>query len=708
MNAIADLPIETIVILAAALVVAGAGVLYALRQRGGRAAAEEAAQRAAQRIRTLEAELARTQAGAESEQAAQAAVLDALPMPIWRRDASLDLVYCNQAYARAVGRDPEAVIAESIELPGKTQARVSRELARRALDGGQVVTESLHVVVEGERRYMEISEAPCSADEAGGAVGIALDRTVVEDLQAELKRHVDGHAELLEALASGIAIFGADLRLTFFNTAYAQILGLDEDSLEGEPHLGDIYELLRELRRLPEQTDFPAFKQDQIRKFSTLISPLEELLHLPDGSTLRRTVTPHPFGGVLMSFEDVTDRLALEASYDTLIAVQRETLDHLFEGVAVYGADGRLKLYNPVYRDLWGLDAAFLKGEPHVREVVPKARAYFGGPEEAWPEVVERIVATSTEPNARRRRRERADGSVIDWAQVPLPDGANLFTFLDVTDSTRVERALRDRNEALETADRLKSEFIANVSYELRTPLNAIVGFAEILQNQYFGELNQRQLEYSQAIVESSQRLIALINDILDLATIEAGYLLLELTEVDVHSLLESVYGLGFERARNRGLELVLDCADDVGVQMADERRLKQALFNLLSNALKFTPEGGTITIGARRRDGGTELSVTDTGVGIPESDQDRMFESFERSGAVRHSGAGLGLALVKRLVELHGGTVRLDSKQGEGTCVTCFIPEDPPVQETVTAKPAEPAGETAEPAPGARVRTGG
>jgi signal transduction histidine kinase len=704
-DGIADLPLEFMVILVAALAAAGLCALYGLRQRGRLTAAEEETRRERERAHALEAELVQVRAEATAARAVQAAVLDALPMPIWRRDANLDLVYCNEAYARAVGRGREDVPAEAIELPGKAQARASRDIARRALEGDQAVSESLHVVVEGERRLLEITEAPCRSDGTDGAIGIALDRTVVEDLQAQLKRHVDGHAELLEALGSGIAIFGADMRLTFFNTAYAQILGLDEDSLGGEPHLSDIYELLRDRRRLPEQSDFRAFKQDQIRRFSTLIEPLEELLHLPDGSTLRMTVTPHPFGGVLMSFEDVTDRLALEASYNTLIAVQRETLDHLFEGVAVYGADGRLKLYNPVYSHLWGLEEGFLKGEPHVREVVPKSRGYFGTSEEDWPALMERIVATSTEPNARRRRRERSDGSVVDWAQVPLPDGANLFTFLDVTDSIRVERALRDRNEALETADRLKSEFIANVSYELRTPLNAIVGFAEILQNQYFGELNQRQLEYSQAIVESSQRLIALINDILDLATIEAGYLRLDLAEVEVYPLLESVHNLGFERARNRGLELELDCAKDVGAQMADERRLKQALFNLLSNALKYTPEGGTITIGARRRDGGTELSITDTGVGIPEAEQDRVFESFERGGTVRHSGAGLGLSLVKRLVELHGGEVRMDSKPGEGTRVTCFIPEAPPAQEALPETPAEATGEAPEPAP---VQAGG
>jgi signal transduction histidine kinase len=654
-----------------------------------------------QKLKNIGTEVAGTIARTEAERDAALAILDALPTPVWRRGADHALAYCNRAYAAAVGRDAEAVVSEATELPGKAQASVSRGLARRALESGEISSERLHVVVAGERRLMELFETPLSAkpspespeaeDGAGETVGMALDRTASEELQSELKRHIEAHAEVLETLSSGIAIFGPDMHLKFFNSAYARLWGLEEEALKGEPHLNDIHELLREQRRLPEQSDFPAYKRDQVRLFSTLIEPLEDLLHLPDGTTLRLTATPHPFGGVLMSFEDVTDRLALESSYNTLIAVQRETLDHLFEGVAVYGADGRLKLFNPVYARLWGLAASFLGGEPHMREVISETRAYFNTPDGDWPAVMERILGQSTEPNPRGRRRERADGSVVEWAQVPLPDGANLFTFLDVTDSTLVERALRERNEALETADRLKSEFIANVSYELRTPLNAIVGFAEILENQYFGELNERQLEYSQAIVESSQRLHTLINDILDLATIEAGYLRLDFDEVDLHSLLESVYNLGFERARNRGIELVLDCAPDIGHQTADELRLKQALFNLLSNAVKFTPEGGRVTMSARRREDGVELSVADTGVGIAESDQDRIFESFERGGGGRQSGAGLGLSLVKRLIELHGGSVTLESEAGEGTRVTCFIPATPPSQDSAdSATPDE------------------
>src|SRR5213078_974475 len=161
---------------------------------------------------------------------------------------------------------------------------------------------------------------------------------------------------------------------------------------------------------------------------------------------------------------------------------------------------------------------------------------------------------------------------------VPLPDGNVLLSYLDVTDSTRVERALRERNEALETAGRLKSEFIANVSYELRTPLNAIIGFAEILANQYFGPLTPRQLDYSRGILDSSHRLMALINDILDLATIEAGYMALETGRVEIGDMLEAVMVLTRERARSQNLSLTLACPPDIGALEADERRLKQAL----------------------------------------------------------------------------------------------------------------------------------
>ncbi len=612
-----------------------------------------------------------------AERAGFEALLDDLPLPIWRRDGEQRLVYCNRAYGRAVDREPAAARTEAVELLGKAKAEAGRAIAARALASGTPQSESHHVVVEGSRRLLEIGEHPAGD---GTLIGLAIDRTGAEELEAELRRHVGAHDAVLENLGSAIAIFGPDFKLRFFNGSYALLLGLNEDFLRGEPVLGDILEALREARRLPEQSNFPEYKREWLRGLKNLIEPSEELLHLPDGSTLRSVAIPHPFGGVLLTYEDVTDRLSLESSYNTLIEVQRETLDNLYEGVAVYGADGRLKLSNPAFARIWDLPESLLGNEPHVRELVAHSRDFFEVSDEEWQGLMEARVARATEPEPRSGRRGRADGSVVDWSLVPLPDGASLFTFVDVTDSIRVERALRERAEAIETADRLKSEFVANISYELRTPLNAIVGFAEILENQFFGELNERQLEYSRDIVRSSQQLTVLINDILDLASIEAGYLHLDVASVDLRALLESVETLGHERAHHQNIELKMECPEDIGAIEADGRRLKQALFNLLSNAIKFTPDGGAVTVSIERAEDEVRLAVADTGSGIRPEDIERVFGKFETGGGQSsHTGAGLGLSLVKSLIEMHGGWVGLDSKRGVGTKVVCHVPLEPP-----------------------------
>jgi signal transduction histidine kinase len=481
---------------------------------------------------------------------------------------------------------------------------------------------------------------------------------------------------VLHKLGTAVAIYGADERLKFFNHAFVHLWHLDENWLRGEPTMGEVLEGLRDQRRLPEIVDFPAFKAEQRKMFTSLIAPVEELTHLPDGTTLRAVITPHPFGGLLLTWEDVTDTIALERSYNTLMAVQRETLDNLYEGIAVIGGDGRLQLSNPAFGRMWRLPDHVLDAAPHISEIV-EHMPLFIAVDDDWPAQKAEIIAILTDREGSKGRIERADGSVLDYATMPLPDGAVLISYLDVSDSIQVERALRERNEALETADRLKSEFIANVSYELRTPLNTIIGFAEILNGQYFGELNQRQSEYSDGILESSHRLLSLINDILDLATIESGHMAIEHDTVNLHDMLSSVLSLSRELVAKKNLTLEFDCPLDIGTIIADERRLKQALFNIMSNAVKFTPENGTITVSAARADGQVVITFTDTGIGISEADRPRVFLRFERGSnpEARRSGAGLGLALVKSFIELHGGQVELDSQEGVGTTVRCVLP---------------------------------
>jgi len=620
------------------------------------------------------------------------AMLDALPMPVWRRDHGLRVIDCNAAYAAALDLPREAVLTQASELAPENERDRTLALARAAVVGA-AGSERCHVVIAGSRRLLELSEAPDRPHGTigGGTIGFAIDHTDRESAEGELVRHVNAHGQVLESIQAAVAIYGADKRLSFFNAAFVRLWGIEEEWLAGEPSLDELLEQLRERRRVPEYADFRAYKRQQLEMFTSLIEPHTELMHRPDDRTLSVSVSPHPLGGLIFVYEDVTDRLALERSYNTLIEVQRETLDNLFEGIAVFGSDGRLKLYNPAYRTIWGLAEVDLGGEPHVGDIVEKTRDFYED-RGNWPPLRDEIIAEVTAQAHSRGPLDRRDGSVLQRATVPLPDGNVLLTYLDVTDTARVERALRERNEALETAARLKSEFIANVSYELRTPLNAIIGFAEILANQYFGPLSPRQLDYSQGILDSSHRLLSLINDILDLATIEAGYMTLEVGRIEVNELLESVMTLTRERARSQNLSLTMSCPAGLDAIEADERRLKQALFNLISNAIKFTPSGGSVRLDARLDDGDLILGVTDTGVGIPAADHERVFEKFERGSPYsRESGAGLGLSLVKSLIELHGGSIAIASEPGSGTTILCRLPARLrlPAEEPAASRPA-------------------
>jgi signal transduction histidine kinase len=603
-----------------------------------------------------------------------APLLDSLPMPIWLRAADLSLAWCNAAYARALDRDRASVLREGLEIGQSSSGEGGLALAKRARALGRAQEESHHLVTAGRRLLFDFAEAPL-AD--GRMAGYARDVTAIEATQAELGRQVASQDELLENLGAAVAIFGPDTRLRFFNTAFAHLFDLDQAMLKAEPTMDEIYELARERRRIEDLPDFPAFKREQIRRLMGVVEPVEDLLHQPSGATIRRVAVPHPFGGVLLIHEDVTDRLALERSYNTLIEVQRDTLDNLGEGIAVFGGDGRLQLSNPAFGRLWELTDQQLAGSPRLVAMAEAFRPLLHGTD--WQALHQQMIAGLEDRRPRAGRFTRTDARVVDFVALPLPDGGVLFRFADISDSVRVQRALIERNEALETADRLKTEFLANISYELRTPLTTIIGFAEILEQRFFGPLNDRQVEYAAGIVSASGTLLALIDDILDLANIEAGYLQLDPGAVDITALFHDLSTLMVERARSGGVSLTFEGAEELGTLVADERRLKQALFNLISNAIKFTPAKGKVVVTAQRNGEMAEFSVADTGIGIAAADQARIFDKFVRVGTGRQSGVGLGLALVRSLIGLHGGSVVLTSETGKGTTVVCRIPASGP-----------------------------
>ncbi len=392
--------------------------------------------------------------------------------------------------------------------------------------------------------------------------------------------------------------------------------------------------------------------------------------------------TPNPDGGVTYLFDDVTERLDLERRFEELIRVQGETLDNLAEGVAVFASDGRVRLFNTSFARMWGLSPPMLAERPHI-ETISVACQPLHGNDPTW-QALRQVVTAIDSREAIAGRLERRDGSVIDCTTVPLPGGATLATFHDVTDSVNVERALRERNEALEDADKIKIDFVHHVSYELRSPLTNIIGFVHLLGDPGIGLLQPKQRDYLDYITVSTNTLLALIDNILDLATIDAGRMHLNLGPVDIRTTMAAAAEGIQDRAVNAGLVLDIQVQNDVGSFTADEQRVRQILFNLLANAANFSPPGATITFAAERRADALVFSVTDRGPGIPQDMLEKVFDWFETNSiGAHHRGTGIGLSLVRSFVELHGGSVEIASVVGEGTTVTVGFPLGAAVKQT-------------------------
>jgi signal transduction histidine kinase len=593
-------------------------------------------------------------------------LIDALPSPVWARDVSGALTFVNPAYARAVdAKDPGDALARSAEL----LTRVTRDEASRARATGKNYVARTPAIAAGSRRNFDVLDVPTRK----GSAGIGIDATEAEAMRSELNRLNDAHRRTLDQLATGVAIFTADQRLTFYNAAYRSLWELDTGFLDQSPTDSAVLDKLRGSRKLPEEKDFREWKT-ALHEAYRATETHEHLWHLPDGRTIRVVTTPNPQGGVTYLFEDVTERLDMVRRYDALIRVQGETLDNLAEAVAVFGSDGRLRLHNPAFVDMWRLEPLALAERPHIEAVIGWCKKLYDD-DAQWRSLHGTVTAIEGREVVKSRL-ELSNGSVADLITVPLPDGATLVAFLDVTDTINVERALREKNEALETADALKVDFVHHVSYELRSPLTNIIGFASLMGEPTTGPLSAKQREYLGYINTSTNALLAIINDILDLATIDAGAMKLNLGSVDIRGTMNAAAEGIRDRLIKDGIVLDIRAASDIGNFSGDERRIRQVLFNLLANAVGFSPPGATITMAAERRPDAVVFTVTDNGPGIPPEVQDRVFNWFEsHSQGSRHRGAGLGLSIVRSFVELHGGTVTLDSVVGQGTKVECSFP---------------------------------
>ncbi|WP_395666359.1 ATP-binding protein [Methylocella sp.] len=509
--------------------------------------------------------------------------------------------------------------------------------------------------------------------------------TELQAARDALEREREAHARTLDQLSTAVAIFDGAKRLAFHNAAYRQLWGLDHAWLDERPTDGEILDHLRAAELIPEQADYRAWREKLLSCYQS-IETEEQAWHLPDGRTLRMVVNPNPQGGVTYLYDDLTERFRLESRFNAAMRVQSETLDALSEGVAVFGSDGRLKLFNPAFAELWGLDPAALSGEPHIDRVAELCAPLFAQPDD-WDALKAAVAGLEDQRLGSKSRKTLCDARVFDCAAAPLPDGATLLTFIDATAGVNIERALTERNQALVEAERLRNDFVHHVSYELRSPLTNIIGFAQRLDDPAVGPLNPLQRDYVGYVNAESTSLLAIINDILDLASIDVDAMELSLEEIDVAGAAFAAAQAMETRAADAGVSIHVVALGPLGCFVADGKRLRQILTNLLSNAIGFSDRGESIDLAAMRRDGEIVFKVIDRGRGVPPEVIDHIFDRFRtHSAGSRHRGVGLGLSIARSFVELHDGRIMIDSALGEGTTVTCVFP--------AKMVPAEAAGQ--------------
>ena len=490
-------------------------------------------------------------------------------------------------------------------------------------------------------------------------------------------------ATLIKALPVAVAVVDQDGRIGTGNIAFQKLWQLEAGHLDGQPTLSTFLDKLNDQRQLPEQNNFPKFRASIIKKALAKTASNEEW-HLPNGSALKIRFKPLDDERHLFIIEDLTPQLATERAFNEFVHTHQATLDHLQEGLAVFGSNGLLKLHNPAFAEIWQLPEDALEHDLHMTDFLDATRQNLPVLKN-WPERRDKLSGRLLGRKAGIDQITTNNNQVLEAAHIPLPDGAVLLRYADISDSVKLEEHLRqqaeemaERADIMAAADRLKSEFLANLSHEIRTPLNTIGGFAQMLAGDYFGDLNKRQQDYADGIVEASGAVSGLVGDILDLASIEAGLLELQIERVDLHHCLTDMLGLISERARHKKLKLNFDCPIDIGWINVDEKNFKQCLLHLLSNAISFSSSGGSITMTAARDNEGVHIDIQDTGIGIPKIDIERVFIGFERGvEADSHKpGAGLGLTLVKAFIELHNGTVSITSKPNQGTTVSFFLPD--------------------------------
>jgi len=607
--------------------------------------------------------------------------LDMIEDPAWIRDHKGDLSYANIAYLDLC--DEQNILANGQKYPELfspsqiVQQQDSKNISKQDISKQDlIIADPLPETTGG----MELRISKFKNNSVGVLrrkhSSVSYDDTGNEASLSSIN-------DLLNAMTIPMVSFDSHGRLKQFNAAYRELFSFNDKWLVKGMNEREIIDHLRREGQLPTEADYNKWRANHLKSY-LLKTSRQDVWHLSSGRTLEVIATPNlENGGVIYVFKDITEHLKLQSANNAILVVQSETLNALNEGVAVFGTDGRLRLHNSRLSSIWKLPTNELGQTPHIDQIALSCgKSIPEDGEEIWQRLKLNVIDLDPKRKDESGRLRLKDGRLVDYAIVRLPDAQTLLTFSDVTKSANYETILKERNEALETADLLKDAFVQNVSHELRGPLTSIIGFADLLASDGFGPLSEQQRKYTDYIRSSSATLGTLIDNILDLTNVDAGIARLDLQELDIASLVEkartgfSATLIGTDSAHPLNLKVSLP--DPSPRFIADGKRIVQILYNLLSNASKFSDPGSQIELIVEENSDWIRFNIIDQGIGIPQELKDAL-QKTDNGQALKElqRSSGIGLSIVKAFVEMHGGNLSMQNNIPTGNRVIVNMPAD-------------------------------
>ncbi len=578
------------------------------------------------------------------------AILDALPYPIWYRTQDGNVTFHNAAYGEMddmshMGEgDREQSLWSDMEIaPSRVESVMvpGRMVHRR------------HVVIDGRRVLLEMHEVSAETER----VGFAIELTQLEESKKELSRHIQSHRQVLENLSVGITIYGADKRLVFFNHAFARTFEFDESFLHSQPSLGEVMENLRGREMIRESMNFPEHKKKLYQLFTSLISPVQELDYLPDGRTIRSITAPHPLGGIFFVHEDVTDSLELERKYNTQIAVQKETFNALHEGVAVFGSDNKLQIVNEEFLSINDIADSEAVSGITISDVmdVSKDKIVLSEP---WEDYKARVLKAVIDRTPRSIMIQVKNGKTLNFRYLPLINGANLFSVIDVTDRLKIEEVLKDHNRSLKITNKMKTEFIENICYLFERPLQRLLGYGKILARSS-GKVLKTMKEPLDQIEATAIRLNFLVGDLRDLADYDINQSPVKLKSIDLNKFAQEFVYITQDIFVTHQLSTESEVTESPVMVAIDEARVRRALLRLFTSVVQKLPAKSCVHFATTHSKGSGQLAIR-----FPATDALRQMLQHANPESIFQesisSAERLDYPLLKRVVGLVGGNLNV------------------------------------------------